>query len=168
MGVVTKNKLEGRSYFHKIFLSHSSKDRSLVDEFVDRVLVRSCGFGLADIIYTSRETTGVEPGDGIPSFIKENLKISSLVLFLISDNYKNSEVCLNEMGAAWAFDKKTISILLPRTTFKSLGWLTSFNKALKIDDSESLDKIYSLLNRKDPNVMDWNSQKEAFIKYCKG
>ncbi|WP_428833135.1 TIR domain-containing protein [Porphyromonas macacae] len=129
--------------------------------------MRSCCFDLSDIIYTSRETTGVEPGEGIPSFIKENLKTSSLVLFLISDNYKSSEVCLNEMGAAWALEKNTISILLPGTTFKSLGWLTSLSKALKIDDSEGLDKIYSIFNRKDANILDWNRQKESFMDYCK-
>lgn len=165
--VATWYKLEGKPYYHKVFLSHSSKDKSLINEFVDRVLIRSCCLDLSDIIYTSRETTGVEPGEDIPSFIKENLKTSSLVLFLISDNYKSSEVCLNEMGAAWALEKKTMPILLPATTFKSLGWLTSLSEALKIDDSEGLDKIYSILKRKKTNTSDWNRQKESFMNYCK-
>ncbi|WP_052074850.1 toll/interleukin-1 receptor domain-containing protein [Porphyromonas sp. COT-052 OH4946] len=164
--VVTKYKLVGKSYYHKVFLSHASKDSSLIGEFVDKILRLSCGFDTSDIIYTSREDTGVEPGEGIPSFIKENLRTSSLILFLISDNYKKSEVCLNEMGAAWALEKETFSILLPGTTFQSLGWLTSLNKAIKIDDSEGLDTIYLKLSRKEDNTLDWNRQKDAFIKYC--
>ena len=88
---------------NKIFISHSSEDKQLIDEFVDKILRLSCGFNTSDIIYTSRQSTGVSLGDGIPQFIKENIKTSSLVFFMISPNYRQSEVCLNEMGAALAF-----------------------------------------------------------------
>lgn len=47
-------------------------------------------------LYISRESTGVTPGNGIPTFVKDGLEQSSLVFFFISDNYKKSEVCLNE------------------------------------------------------------------------
>lgn len=165
--VVSKYKLEKRPYYHKIFISHASLDKDLVDEFVDKVLRLACGLKTSEIVYTSREDTGVEFGDGIPEFIKNNLHTSSLVLFMISDNYKTSEVCLNEMGAAWAMGKKTISIVLPNCGFNKLGWLTSLDKALKIDNSEALDKLYSMLARTDLNVVDWNRQKESFLKICK-
>ena len=64
------------------------------------------------------------------------------ILFMISTNYKKSEVCMNEMGAAWALDKQTVPILLPNISFNKIGWLTSLNKAIKIDDSEGLDKLF--------------------------
>lgn len=165
--VVSKYKLAKRPYYHKVFISHASLDKSLVDEFVDKVLRLSCGLKTSEIVYTSREDTGVEFGEGIPEFIKENLHTSSLVLFMISDNYKSSEVCLNEMGAAWAMEKKTISVVLPNSGFDKLGWLTSLDKALQIDNGEALDKLYSMLTRNEPNVVDWNHQKDSFLKICK-
>lgn len=162
----TKYQLLGKPYYHKVFISHSSEDKELVDDFVDKVLRLSCGLNTTDIIYTSRQTTGVNLGDSIPEYIKTNLQTCSLVLFMISPNYKQSEVCLNEMGAAWALNKKTISILLPGVSFKSLGWLTSLDKAIKIDDSEGLDKLASTLCRKNLDITDWNRQKELFINKC--
>lgn len=162
----TNYQLLGKPYYHKVFISHSSEDKDLIDEFVDKVLRLSCGLNTSDIIYTSRQTTGVELGESIPMFIKENLQTCSLVLFMISENYRKSEVCLNEMGAAWALNKKTISILLPDVSFNKLGWLTSLDKAIKIDDSEGLDKLASTLCRKNLDITDWNRQKELFIKAC--
>lgn len=164
--VVSKYKLLKRPYYHKVFISHCSKDKPIIDEFVDKVLRLSCGFKTSEIIYTSREDTGVGLGDGIPQFIKENLLSSSLVLFMISDNYKQSEVCLNEMGAAWALEKKIVSVVLPHCSFDSLGWLTSLEKAVKMNSSEGLDILYSMLVRTGQNVVDWNRQKEAFLKVC--
>lgn len=117
-------------------------------------------------LYISRESTGVTPGNGIPTFIKDGLEQSSLVFFFISDNYKKSEVGLNEMGAAWAMEKKTISLLLPNVGFDRLGWLTSFDKALKIDNGESLDTIYQILNREKNDVSEWNRNKVLFMEFC--
>lgn len=162
----TKYQLLGKPYYHKVFISHSSEDKNLIDDFVDKVLRLSCGLNTTDIIYTSRQTTGVELGDNIPEYIKTNLQTCSLVLFMISPNYHKSEVCLNEMGAAWALNKKTISILLPGVSFNSLGWLTSLDKAIKIDDPEGLDKLASTLCRKNLDITDWNRQKELFINTC--
>lgn len=159
-------KIKGKTFYNKIFISHASNDKTLITEFVDRILKLACGYNDSEIVYTSLESTGVEPGNKIPEFIKENLTTSSIVLFMISDNYKQSEVCLNEMGAAWALDRKIVSIVLPSASFEKLGWLTSLNKALKIDNSESLDKLYSMLCRKDSNVLEWNQQKESFLKFC--
>lgn len=163
---VAKYKLSGKNYYNKIFISHSSKDQSIIDSFVERILRLSCGYDLSEIVYTSKQMTGVEPGEHILSFIKENILTSGLVLFMISQNYKRSEVCLNEMGVAWALDKRIVPILLPDTSFNDIGWLTSLNKAIKINDNEGLDKLYSMISRDNTNIMDWNLQRDQFIKYC--
>ena len=71
--VVSKYKLANRPYYHKVFISHASLDKAIVDEFVDKVLRLSCGLKTSEIVYTSREDTGVAFGEGIPEFIKDNL-----------------------------------------------------------------------------------------------
>ena len=64
---------------------------------------------------------------------------------MISSNYKSSEVCLNEMGAAWALGKKCVSVLLPETGFDNLGWLMSFEKAIRLNDKEGLTALCQTL-----------------------
>lgn len=153
----------------RIFISHASKDKELIDEFVDSIFLLGMGMGSEIIAYTSREDTGVPAGESIPQFIQDNIACADIVLLMISDNYKNSEVCLNEMGAAWALNKHIIQILLPNTSFDKLGWLCSLDKALKIDDADSIDGLCEVFTDKldigiKPSA--WNRNKAAFLAYC--
>lgn len=117
----------------KVFISHSSADKPVVDSFVDNILVMGLGLSKNEIAYTSNEVYGVAPGDDISRYIKENIEAAEIVLLMISDNYKQSEVCLNEMGAAWALDKPFVSVLLPNTGYDKIGWLTNLQKAIRIN-----------------------------------
>lgn len=124
-----------------IFISHSSKDREIVKLFIDNILKKGLGLTDENIACTSFEATGVNPGDSIPAYIKHNIKGSKICLAMVSKNYKSSEVCMNEVGAAWALDKPPIQIVLPNTDFSELGWLLNTDKAAKIDDGDSLDNL---------------------------
>lgn len=154
-----------------VFISHASADKKIVDGFVDAVLVLGAGVPKDSIAYTSREGLGVPLGESIPLFIKDSLGSSKIVLLFISDNYKNSEVCLNEMGAAWALDKKIVQILLPGTSFDKLGWLCSLEKAIRVSDSEALDSLFDELFQLDvctgTKISDWNRNKRFFIDSLK-
>ena len=110
VGKIQHSDIEQTSQVHssskkRIFISHASKDRELIDKFVDSIILLGMGIESKSIAYTSREDTGVPPGQSIPQFIQYNIASADVVLIMISDNYKKSEVCLNEMGAAWALDK---------------------------------------------------------------
>lgn len=162
----TKQLISGK----RIFISHASKDRELVSKFVDSIILLGMGLESKIIAYTSRDDTGVIPGESIPQFIQNNMACADIVLLIISDNYKKSEVCLNEMGAAWALNRHIIQILLPNTSFDKLGWLESLNKAIKIDCNESIDTLCEVFSDKlgfviKPSV--WNRNKDAFISYCR-
>ena len=153
----------------RIFISHASKDGELIGKFVDLIFLLGMGIDSEIIVYTSREDTGVPAGESIPQFIQDNIACADIVLLMISDNYKSSEVCLNEMGAAWALNKHIIQILLPNTSFDKLGWLCSLDKALKIDDAGSIDGLCEVFADKldigiKPSA--WNRNKSAFLAYC--
>jgi hypothetical protein len=105
----------------RIFISHASKDGVLIGKFVDSIFLLGMGMNSETIAYTSREDTGVPAGESIPQSIQNNIACADIVLLMISDNYKDSEVCLNEMGAAWALNKYIIQILLPNTSFDKLS-----------------------------------------------
>lgn len=150
----------------KIFISHALKDKEIVSLFVDKILVLGSGVSLEDIVFTSREDTGVINGEDIPEAIKSGLKESALFFMMVSEAYKDSEVCLNEMGAAWVMDDLSRKIiLLPNTGFEKIGWLMSLKKGMKLDDRDGLDMIHddvvSALG-KTVKTVTWNRYKEEF------
>lgn len=130
----------------KLFISHSSSDSVIIKEFVEKILQLGLGLTPEDIAFTSEESFGVEPGENIAKYIRENITSASVVLVMISKNYKASEVCLNEMGAAWALGKKCISVVLPGADFKDLGWLTSLDKAVSITEKNQLAHLCTTLS----------------------
>ena len=151
----------------KIFISHSSADERIVSLFVDKVLHAGCGVSMEDIFYTSREDTGIVNGDDIPDSIKTGIKESAIFFMMVSENYRKSEVCLNEMGAAWATEglKRKIMIL-PGAGFDRIGWLMSLKKGTKLDDSDGLDMIHDeILNVTGSKIktVTWNRYKAEFL-----
>ena len=133
----------------KIFISHSSKDSGIISRFVEQILRLGLGLAPEDIAFTSEETFGVEPGENIAKYIRGNICGAEVVLLMISSNYKASDICLNEMGAAWALGKKCLSVVLPNADFSYIGWLSSLEKAVQLCDKSQLvslsDKLAELL-----------------------
>lgn len=150
----------------KVFISHSSADKEIVDLFKDIILNAGLGILDNDIAYTSAPETGVPTGGNIPQYIKENIADSDFVFFMISDNYRKSEVCLNEMGAAWALDKNVQPLLLHNVSFKSVGWLYGMNLCAKINDADRLDELRDEISTKHttyPKTAVWNKKKTEFL-----
>lgn len=152
----------------KIFISHSSLDKDIIDAFIDKILRLGLNIETNDIACTSREDTGVRTGDDIKLFIKENISACDFVFFMISDNYKNSPICLNEMGAAWATNRKVIPIIFPNIGFDSIGWLYSITKGIRINDSLALDSLYDDINevyKTGSRISTWNKNKNDFLDF---
>lgn len=122
----------------RVFISHSSADTDIILSFIQNVLVLGLGLDKGDIVFTSDETYGINPGDDIPQYIKRNISGARVVLIMVSQGYKKSEVCLNEMGAAWALDRNIISVLMPDANFDQLGWVINLKKAVRLDKKKSL------------------------------
>lgn len=86
-----------------IFISHSSKDK-IITHFIYQLL-KFKGAIDSEFFYTSRDDT-VDQYANIESLsiqIKNNfLKENVLLMYLTSNEYKNSEFCMFEGGAGWA------------------------------------------------------------------
>ena len=156
--------LEGK----KIFISHSSKDNAIVTQFVDHILQLGVGLQAKDIFCTSIEEMGIKNGEDIRRHIHANIKNADFSFLLISKSYKKSEICINEMGAIWAYDANVRFYLLPDVTFKNIGWLCDVQQAEFINNRVALDVLhkelleyYSLQN----DVATWSRQRETFINY---
>ena len=155
----------------KIFISHASEDEKVVSLFVDKILFAGSGVKESEVMYTSREDTGIANGEDIPETIKKGIKECEFFFMMVSDNYRRSEVCLNEMGAAWMCDNlRRKIIVLPEVGFDKIGWLMSLNKGTKLDNKDGLDMIHdeivSVLKKNNITAA-WNRNKDAFVAALK-
>lgn len=127
----------------KIFISHSSKDISFIRLFVEKILILGLDIPSERIFCSSMEGHGIKSGHYIPDTLKEEINQSSLALLFISKNYKASEVCLNEVGAAWAtLSKETIiPLLMPDIDFSEVGFLDVNRLGLKIYEKGGILKL---------------------------
>lgn len=128
---------------NKIFISHSSKDTDYVQSFVENILLLGLDIPFERIFCSSMEGYGVKSGQYIPDRLKEEINKSSLALLFISKNYKASEICLNEVGAAWATleNETVIPVLLPNIDFNEIGFLDLNRLGLKIYEREGILKL---------------------------
>ena len=81
----------------KIFISHSSKDERYVTDFVNHILCLGIGVDRDNIFCTSIEDLGIRNGEDVIMHIKDNVSSAEYSFLLLFDNYKDSEICINEM-----------------------------------------------------------------------
>ena len=160
--------LETRKSAKRIFISHSSKDKDVIEKFTDYILQLEIGLSPEDIFCTSIEEMGIRNGEDIRQHIKDNVQGADFSFLMLSKNYKESEICLNEMGAVWAADNRVRYYLLPNVDFKEIGWLCDTNKAEKLYDSVALDALeeeltdfYGLPHKGGI----WSRQRQNFVEY---
>jgi len=151
---------------YKIFISHAHKDEVIIEKFTEKILRLGCAIDSQDIFCTSIEAMGIKTGEDIRNHIKTNMMLSDYVFLMISENYINSTMCLNEIGASWALDKKVKPFLFPPLRHDAI-WLLEILKSSPINDSATLDKLHEELVREYPlktgGISDWNKQKADFI-----
>lgn len=133
----------------KIFISHAHKDKLLVDAFVN--LLTKAGIPEERIVSSSTPGTQLHTGNSLYTELRKALSHENLfVIFMLSENYYASPVCLSEMGAAWIRDVKCEIILLPGFEFGQVkGVICEKNMigiALDVYDKESADRFNHLRN----------------------
>lgn len=102
----------------KIFISHSNKDAPVIEKIID--LLRIMGVSPDSIFCSSFQGYGINLGEDLLEALKRELSNDVLVLFVLSDNFYASPVCLCEMGAAWVTTRTHIPVLIPPFEFKDI------------------------------------------------
>ena len=149
----------------KIFISHSSKDKTIVEAFTN-LLRLGANISLDDIFCTSIDDGRIKNGEDIRLHIQNNVNFADFAILLISSNYKQSEICLNEMGAVWAVDKKVRTYVLPGLQESEVGWLIDTKVAEKINDPVALAALYDefvKFYKLTGNTQLWTAQAEKFL-----
>lgn len=157
----------------KIFISHSSKDKDLVKAFIEDILNISLSIKTSDIFCTSTDGTKIKSGEDWRNTIYDNLTEAKIIFLIITPNYKESEICQNEMGAAWVSKGKTMPLIIEPIEYESVGVLQEVNQIEKLTNEKSLDKlrdsVQELLNipLKDIRSDLWTTKKAEFLAKIK-
>lgn len=166
------NHFEEKYKSPKIFISHSTKDEPLVEKFV--TMLEQIGVKQPQLFCSSVAGYNIPQGAGdIYDYIRNEMNNDNLFfVMMLSQNYYNSPVCLNEMGAAWIKQSNYQSILLPgfqytdikgainpRDICFSLSDVASRNYAL----TEFKDRIVSHLGLDNISHTLWERHRNKFI-----
>lgn len=153
----------------KVFISHSSRDKVLIDYFVEKILILGCGINEKEIFCSSIEGLGIKTGLDFREHIKSTLQKSDYSFLFISENYKKSDICLNEMGASWVQENIEVKpFIFPNIGFDSIGTLYSVKQVARLDKKSDLDELFDELRNKygiNRKISRWNKNKEDFLKF---
>ena len=156
----------------KIFISHSSKDVGYVAKVVN--LLDGMGLDQTQVFCSSLPGYGIPIDTNIFDYLRDQfLEYNLHVIFIHSDNYYQSPVSLNEMGAAWALKSAVTSVLLPGFGFEKMtGVVNNQAIAIKLDGAELelKDKLNQLYDKiveefgvtKKADII-WEQKRDAFI-----
>lgn len=136
--LVNSEKMEPR-----LFISHSSKDLDYIKAFVE--FLEDIGMNSENIFCSSMDDYNIKWRENIYDHLfKEfnNRRKNLIVLFMLSKNYYDSAVCLNEMGAAWVLKKEYRSILLPGFKSEDIrGVIKTDDITISLEDSKIRNKL---------------------------
>jgi len=151
----------------KIFVSHAKKDEYIAKALVDILLIAGIGYCNNDFFCTSIEGLGIDTSEDWREAIKTNLLCSDAVILLLTPHYKESEMCLNEMGVAWAFCDKVIPIVVEPLKYDAIGATFGVKQAVSLLDEYKLDdmrdKLLEWFPLENPTSR-WNSKKDETIE----
>ena len=150
----------------KIFISHATKDKEIVEELID--LLETIGISSTQIFCSSFEGYGIPLGGNFLDTIKEELSAEVLVLFVITNNFYDSKVCLCEMGAAWALSKEHIPIVVPPLSYSDIQAVIPLTQGLLINNAPKLNSLKEKLEKdfslgQSIALNNWERKRDRFI-----
>ena len=133
----------------KVFVSHAGKDRRLANKFIDEVLVLILGLNKEkDIFYTSDHITGIQPSEDWKETIRKNLYHSEIFIALISPRFKEREMCLAELGAAWVLnDKKVFQLAINPIKKSDCSFVLDSKQNISLTEKHDLKSFINTLNK---------------------
>lgn len=157
----------------KIFISHSVKDKAIADAFVDVILHGALSVPITEIFCVSTDGTRIQSGEDWRNSIKDNILSAKINFLLISPNYKESEVCMNEMGAAWMTEALVLPLIIDPINYKTVGVIQEPTQIEKLLADDCLDRIRDRVKEKlaieDELIKSdrWTTKKIEFLSIVK-
>lgn len=158
---------------HKLFISHSSKDKEYMEALAE--MLEDIGMPDGAFVCTSVSGHGIPGGAKIFDWLKDQFLMCDLrVVFALSHNYYNSAASLNEMGAAWVTKTADTLLLLPGFGFDDIQGCVDPREmgiSFEMDDAELQhrlnefkDMLISEHNLPSITQARWERHRNKFIK----
>ena len=160
----------------KIFISHCGADIKAVSALVD-LLGEVINLSDENLFCSSVHGFDVMVGKNFMDNIMEQYNNHELfLLYVLSHNYMNSPICLNEMGASWMTRKDSIGILLPGFDIEDLGNSCYDKQSISVIFNQGDTEVKHRLNQfketierlfpsevKSINWSRWEEKRDEFI-----
>jgi len=150
----------------KIFISHSIKDKNIVQETIQ--VLESIGVESDKIYCSSFEGYGTPLGENYLEFLKKELNDDILVLFILSNNFFDSNICLSEMGAVWVLSRNQIPIYIPPFKPEDVKGVFPTTQGFHIDKRHQINLLKERIEKEfkiDPiNSVKWGLRLDRILK----
>ncbi|TGE20846.1 toll/interleukin-1 receptor domain-containing protein [Hymenobacter metallicola] len=123
----------------RLFVSHATKDRALVEEFVE--LLEMMGLTKDHIFCSSMPGYGIPLGENFLERLKQELSGEVMVLFLLTPNFFDSKICLCEMGATWVLSQSHVPVVVPPLEYKDIQGVIPLTQGFKVNDKLKLNEL---------------------------
>lgn len=151
---------------NKIFISHSSLDSKYVEKIID--LLETIGIPSNKIFCSSFEGYGIKLGKDFLTYLKDELNDDILVIFILSENFYKSAICLCEMGATWIKTNDHIPILIPPFEYGDMKGVIPMSHGMKINDKERYNSLKEIIennfNIHPINNSVWERKRDNHLK----
>jgi hypothetical protein len=158
----------------KVFISHSVKDKEIAESFIDLILQNGLSVPISQIFCSSTDGTMIESGDDWRKAVMESIQSARVTILLISPFFKESEVCICEMGGAWVANGKVIPLIIDPVSYGTVGVIHKPLQIEKLLEEKSLDRLKDIIQREleiDSHLIRsdrWTAKKKEFIIKIKG
>lgn len=163
--IIVKQQQNKTQSMSKLFISHSSQDDKIIKPFID--LLENIGVPHNLIFYSSHPAYGVGLGENIFTRLKTELEDDVFALFMLSDNFYKSPICLCEMGAVWIKSNKQIPILIPPFDFNAVQDVFPNSLGFKMNDKNQLNnfkgELESYFKLTPIHITRWEEKRDEYI-----
>jgi hypothetical protein len=130
----------------QVFVSHRATDAELAEGLVK--CLEGC-LEIPDGTIRCTSVTGyrLDVGDDGPAVLRSNLKGCKLVIGLLTEQSLESAFVIMELGAAWAFEKRTCPILSPEVPFAAIPAAIGGTHAIRTTDPDEIMNLVEVIAR---------------------
>jgi len=123
----------------KIFISHTYSNKNIANRLIDNLILPN--FNLEndrDIFFTSNRRMGIRSSLNWRNKIKSGISECQIFIAIITPDFKTSEMCLGEVGAAWILQKSIHPLIIPPIEYKNFNVVISDLQAEDISNKSNL------------------------------
>lgn len=153
----------------KVFISHASADKLIVGELIE--MLKQIGLRHGQIFCTSFPEYSIPLGANYLDWLRKELNENTLVLFVLSQDFYKSPICLSEMGATWALSKEHIPIMVPPFTYDDTKGPFPLSQGMVVTEKFKYNNLASIVERLfelPARDGDWERSRDAIISRIEG